>query len=144
MNYGQNGLNLTKSFEGCELNAYQDSAGVWSIGYGHTGPEVASGLAWTQAQADEALIADTAWAVSVVNKLVTCQINQNQFDALVDFTYNCGSGNFRGSTLLRMVNAGNFAAAAAQFNLWVHAGGQVVDGLVRRRLAERYLFEEAV
>lgn len=144
MNYGPKGLALTKSFEGCSLDAYQDATGVWTLGYGHTGPDVTEGLVWTQEQADAALVADTQWANAVVNTLVTSQVNQNQHDALVDFVYNCGSGNFRGSTLLTLVNLGRFQQAAEQFQLWVHAGGEVIPGLIRRRTAEAALFLEAI
>jgi lysozyme len=142
MNYGPAGLALTKSFEGCRLTAYQDSAGVPTIGWGHTPTTL--GTVWTQEQADAQLVIDTQWANSVVNKSVTSEINQNQHDAMVDFTYNVGSGNFTGSTLLRLVNQGNFQLASEQFGEWVHAGGQVIPGLVRRRQAEANLFLEAV
>jgi len=142
VNYGPAGLALTKSFEGCRLEAYLDSAGVPTIGWGHTPTTL--GTVWTQEQADAQLVIDTQWANSVVNKNVTSEINQNQHDAMVDFTYNVGSGNFTGSTLLRLVNQGNFQLASEQFGEWVHAGGQVIPGLVRRRQAEANLFLEAV
>jgi lysozyme len=140
--YSERGLTLTKSFEGYRLESYQDSGGVWTIGYGHTGPEVVEGIVWVQDQADAALLADTGLAQACVNKAVTAEIDQNQFDAMVDFTYNAGRGNFANSTLLRKVNASDFVGAAAQFALWVHAGGEVIDGLVRRRKAEAALFAE--
>ena len=143
MNYGAKGLALTKLFESCRLAAYQDVAGRWTIGYGHTGPEVVSGLTWTQAQADAQLVKDIAWAQSVVNSTITEPINQNQNDALVDFVYNVGSGNFISSHLRIFVNEGEFAQAAQQFGLWIHAGGVEEEGLVRRRAAEVALFEEA-
>ena len=140
MTYSDRGLALTKGFEGLRLFAYQDVAGVWTIGYGHTGPEVVEGLVWTQEQADAALLANTGEAQACVNGGVESAINQNQFDAMVDFTFNAGRGAFLGSTLLRMVNASNFEGAYGQFGLWVHAGGNVVAGLVRRRKAEAEMF----
>jgi len=144
MIYGEKGIALTKSFESCRLQSYQDSGGVWTVGWGHVGPEVIAGLVWTQEQADEQFLTDTAWANGVVSSSVTEPVNQNQHDALVDFTFNVGSGNFTGSTLLRLVNLGRFDDAAQQFGLWVHAGGQVISGLVRRRQAEANLFQEPI
>ena len=138
--YSQNGLDLTKQFEGLELTAYADQVGVWTIGYGHTGPGVHAGLTVTQDQADAFLVSDVAGAVACVNRLVTSDINQNQFDALVDFAFNLGCASLASSTLLRDVNNGNFDAAAGQFQLWDHAGGVVVPGLLRRRQAEATLF----
>ena len=138
--YSNKGLALTKSFEGLRLEAYQDSVGVWTVGYGHTGPGVAEGMTVTDAEAEALLLADLADAVRCVNRKVTATISQGQFDAMVDFCFNAGSGNFLQSTLLRKVNSGDFAGAAAQFGLWVHAGGEVVPGLVRRRKAEAEMF----
>ena len=141
--YSEQGLALTKSFEGLHLNAYRDCAGIWTIGYGHTGPGVSEGLTIDGAEAEAFLQADLADAISCVNKAVKVEISQNQFDALVDFCFNAGRGNFLQSTLLRKVNGGDFTGAAAQFALWVHAGGEVVAGLVRRRTAEAELFTRA-
>jgi lysozyme len=138
--YSDKGLALTKSFEGLRLEAYQDSAGVWTVGYGHTGPGVVEGIAVTDAEAEAMLLADLQDAVRCVNRKVTAAISQGQFDAMVDFCFNAGRGNFLQSTLLRKVNTGDFAGAAAQFGLWVHAGGEVVPGLVRRRQAEAEMF----
>lgn len=138
--YSDRGIALTKEFEGLRLEAYQDVAGVWTIGYGHTGPGVCAGLVWTQEQADAALRTDLAWAVVCVNGHVDADITQNEFDAMVDFTFNAGPHAFMNSTLLRRVNLGHFADAAEQFLLWVHAAGKVVEGLQRRRQAEQELF----
>lgn len=138
--YSDRGFALTKGFEGLRLEAYRDVAGVWTIGYGHTGSGVTAGLVWTQEQAEAALAADLGWAVMCVNQHVSADLTQNQFDALVDFCFNVGPGAWLNSTLLRQVNLGNFERAAAQFLLWVKAGGQKVEGLVRRRQAERELF----
>ena len=84
---------------------------------------------------------DTSWASQTVNLYVTIALTQGEFDALVDFVFNLGGGSFEHSTLLVMVNQRNFAAAAAQFERWDHAGGQVVAGLLRRRLAEEAEFK---
>jgi lysozyme len=135
------GQALTEQFEGCELTAYQDSGGVWTLGYGHTAG-VTEGMACTQAQAEAWLTQDIQWAVAVVNDLVTVQLTQGEFDALVDFVFNVGSGSFASSTMLRMLDAGNFAGAADQFARWDLAGGQVVAGLLRRRIAEEGEFNE--
>jgi len=142
--YSAAGLALTKQFEGLELKAYQDSVGVWTIGYGHTGTDVKPGLTITEAQASVLLAADVAWAVTCVNKSVKSAINQNRFDAMVDFVFNLGCAAFGGSTLLRMVNAGDFAGAAGQFVRWNKAGGKVLAGLTKRRQAEAALFAKVV
>ena len=140
LDYSSAGLALTRSFEGLRLAAYQDSAGVWTIGYGHTGPELHPGQRITEPEAEALLRKDMAAAVDCVRRAVRTKLTQGQFDALVDLCFNVGRGNFLGSTLLRSVNRGEFAAAAEQFGLWVHAGGSVVPGLVRRRAAEAALF----
>jgi len=101
---------------------------------------VRAGLTITQAEADALLRSDVEDAVTCVNRAVNVPITQNQFDALVDFCFNCGRGSLLQSTLLRKVNIGDFAGAAAQFALWDHAGGEVVEGLVKRRTAEAELF----
>jgi lysozyme len=139
LTYSQNGLNLTEQFEGLRLEAYQDVVGVWTIGYGHTGG-VTPGMTCTQEQANDWLSQDVQGASHVVNTVVQVQLNQNQFDALVDFVFNLGAGNFQSSTLLRLINQGNFTGAANQFPLWNHAGGVVVAGLTERRIAEQKLF----
>lgn len=140
MTYSPAGLALTKSSEGDELKAYQDSGGVWTIGEGHTGTDVHAGEVESQSQADAELEEDLQVAIRCVNQAVRVTVTQGQFDAMVDFAFNAGTRNFRTSTLLRKVNVGDFAGAAEQFGLWVHAGGEVVDGLVRRRAAEAAMF----
>ena len=101
-----NGQTLIKKFEGLRLTAYQDMVGVWAIGYGHTGPDVKPGLTITQQQADQLLINDLVRFNNGVNALVTVKLNQNQFDALVSFSYNLGLGSLQNSTLLRLLNQG--------------------------------------
>jgi lysozyme len=138
--YSADGLALTELFEGCELTAYQDQVGVWTIGYGHTGSEVRSGLTITQEQAEAYLANDVAGAATCVNRVVTLALTQQEFDALVDFVFNLGTGAFQGSTLLKDLNSGDIATAATQFDHWDHAGGQIVAGLLRRRQAETAMF----
>ena len=140
MQYSKEGIALTKSFESCRLTAYQDIKGIWTIGFGHVGPEVVEGLTWTQDQADSQLVLDLTKAEHAVNTLVTVPLTQGQYDALVDFCYNCGIGAFSGSTMLRLLNAGQFDDAANEFQKWSHASGKVVAGLLRRRIAEEQEF----
>jgi len=134
---------LTQQFEGLKLTAYRDVAGIWTIGYGHTGKDVYAGRVITHQEALALLAADLHAAISVVNLRVKVPLTQNQFDALVDFAFNAGIGAFVTSTLLRDLNAGDYTGAAAQFVLWDHAGGKVVPGLLKRRQAEAELFLKA-
>lgn len=138
--YSDKGLALTKRFEGLRLRAYQDSGKTWTIGWGHTGPDVNQNKRITLEEATALLVVDAAKAADAVNKQVNVKINQNQFDALVDFVYNLGTRNFAISMLLRYVNAGDFASAADQFKHWTKVKGVVVEGLAERRAAERALF----
>ena len=140
MNYSKTGEELTKRFEGLKLSAYRDSVGVLTIGYGHTGPDVFEGQTITEEEADALLVQDTQDAVAAVNRLVTAALTQGQFDALVDFVFNLGAGRLEGSTLLELLNEGDYEGAAAQFERWSHAGGKVLAGLLRRRQAEADLF----
>jgi lysozyme len=139
MVYSKSGLALTERFEGVKLVAYPDQHGTWTIAYGHTAG-VYEGMTCTADQAEQWLIEDTAWAEATVNKYVTRQVTQGEFDAMVDFTFNLGTGSFQHSTLLQMVDQGNFAAAADEFARWDKCGGQVVAGLLRRRIAEEQEF----
>jgi lysozyme len=140
--YSQSGLHLTESFEGCKLAAYQDTVGVWTIGYGHT-CDVKEGMACTQEQAELWLVQDVQEAADAVTRLVTVPISQSEFDALTDFVFNVGQGNLGSSTMLKLLNAGDHAGAAAQFARWDKARGVVLAGLLRRRDAEADLFRDA-
>ncbi|QOZ81965.1 MULTISPECIES: lysozyme [Chromobacterium] len=144
MNISANGIKLIQQFEGLRLKAYQDAVGVWTIGYGHTGPDVTPGLVITQAQADALLARDLSRFETGVTRLVQVPLNQNQFDALVSFSYNLGLGSLQNSTLLRLLNQRDYAGAAAQFPRWNKAGGKVLPGLTRRRAAEQALFLQPV
>lgn len=143
MTLSQAGIDLVKSFEGLRLKAYPDLAGVWTIGYGHTGKEVHAGMEVTLQDAMTILLADLHAAIAVVNQHVRVPVTQNQFDALVVFAYNVGGGAFVLSHLLKYLNAGDAHAASGQFEAWDHVGGKVIPGLLRRRLAERDLFLRA-
>lgn len=144
MRASENGINLIKHFEGCRLTAYQDSVGVWTIGYGWTQPvdgkPVGKGMNITQQKADDLLKQGVVQYENGVNSLVKVQLNQNQFDALVDFAYNLGVNALKGSTLLRKINTGDYAGAANEFTKWNKAGGKELVGLTRRREAEKSLF----
>lgn len=144
MRVSENGINLIKQFEGCRLTAYQDSVGVWTIGYGWTQPvdgkPVGKGMTITQQKADDLLKQGVIQYENGINSLVKVQLNQNQFDALVDFAYNLGVNALKGSTLLKKLNAGDYAGAANEFTKWNKAGGKELAGLTRRREAEKSLF----
>ncbi len=139
LSISDNGLALIKRFEGCRLISYQDSVGVWTIGYGHT-TGVSKGQIISQVQADAYLKLDCANAEKSVNNYNNkYNWNQNQFDALVSFTFNCGSGNLK--TLL---NNGQRTASeiSAKITAYNKAGGKVLQGLVNRRKAEKELFDK--
>ena len=133
------GVHLIKSFEGLRLKAYQDAVGVWTIGYGTT-RGVKPGQEISEAQAEALLKADLNRFEQAVNQAVRVSINDNQFAAIVSFTYNVGAGAMRSSTLLRKLNRRDTYGAANEFPRWNRAGGRVLAGLTRRRNAERALF----
>jgi GH24 family phage-related lysozyme (muramidase) len=133
------GIKLIKNFEGCRLSAYQDSVGVWTIGYGHT-KGVHFGQSISQTEADKLLKQDLAVFESGVNNLVKVELKQCQFDALVSFSFNVGIGAFSTSTLLKKLNQKAYGEAANQFLRWNKAGGKILTGLTRRREAEKSLF----
>jgi len=139
MKISEKGLNLIKQFEGLRLEAYLCSAGVPTIGYGHT-RGVKLGQTITQEQADAFLSEDIHEFELAVQRLVFVPITQNQFDALVSFVFNVGIGNLKKSTLLKKLNEGDVVGAANEFNKWVFAGGKKLKGLQRRRDKERLLF----
>ena len=153
MTIGPKGAALVKSSEGCEravaggFQAYRDSVGVLTIGWGHTndnGTQFDANTVWSQAQCDAEFLSDMSIFEKAVKDLVKVPLNQNQFDALVSFTFNLGKGNLATSTLLKKLNAGNYAGAAQEFPRWNKAGGQVLAGLTKRRAAEAQLFQTPV
>ena len=133
------GLSLIKKFEGCELEAYKCSAGVWTIGYGHT-KDVEEGDTWSQSHAEHMLEVELHEYESYINDFVTAPLSQNQFDAMVSWVYNLGSANLKASTMLKVLNAGDYEDVPAQIKRWNKAGGKVLEGLIRRREAESLLF----
>lgn len=137
-------VDLIKQFEGCRLKSYRCPAGIWTIGYGNTGPDVVEGLVWTQDQADTCLVARLDDFAHDVDIVLTRTATHGQFGAMVSLAYNIGIGNFRKSSVLREHNTGNERAAADAFLMWNKGGGQVLPGLVTRRASERamYLGEE--
>ena len=139
MKTGNKGIELIKHFEGCELEAYKCPAGVWTIGYGHI-KGVKEGMTITESQAEEMLKSELNEYEGYINNLVTVQLNQNQFDAMVSWVYNLGGGNLKASTLLKVLNAGDYDGVPAQMLRWNKAGGKVLEGLTRRRQAEADLF----
>ena len=146
MKISENGVNLIKKFEGLSLKSYLCSAGIPTIGWGNTFYENMKKVTLqdepiTRERADSLFnFLVTTNYVNVVNRLVIVDINQNQFDALVSFVYNLGSGNFEKSTLLKKVNQSDFIGASLEFEKWNRAGGKVLNGLTKRRLSEKELF----
>ena len=141
MNISKNGINLLKHFEGSKLTAYKCAAGVWTIGVGHTGPEVKEGMKISEIEAEEYLKQDLQKFERAVTERVKVYLNQNQFDALVCFVFNVGIGAFYNSTLLNLLN--NNAEkhiVASEFQRWNKVDGKAIEGLTRRRKAESELF----
>lgn len=145
MHFSEEGLKLLKSFEGCRLTAYRDTVGVLTIGYGSTGPHVTEGLSITQAEAENLLRKDVARFETGVRESVKSSINQNEFDALVCFSFNIGITAFKSSTLLKLLNTdAERTVVASEFSRWTKADGKVLEGLRRRREAEKQLFLKKV
>jgi lysozyme len=144
MRISERGLDLIKDFEGLVLKAYPDPAtggDPWTIGYGHTGPDVRPGMTITHEEADRLLEEDCLKFEKGVTELIKApRLLQHEFDALVSFAFNCGLGNLKESTLLKKLNAEDYIGAANEFQKWNKAAGKVMPGLTRRRQAEERLF----
>lgn len=140
MKPSQKCVELVKQFEGFRSTAYQCQAGVWTIGYGTT-ENVDPGDEITEQAAEEMLMDDLIEASSDVDQLVYVELTQEQYDALTSFVYNVGRNAFRNSTMLKLLNAGDYEGAAKQFPRWNKAAGRVLAGLTQRRKAERRVFE---
>jgi lysozyme len=140
MQISQEGLSLIKKFEGCELEAYKCAAGVWTIGYGST-KGVKEGDTITQEGADKLLTEEMHEYEGYINDMVTVDLKQNEFDALVSWVFNLGPSNLSSSTLLNRLNNKMWDDVPNQIKRWNKAGGEVLQGLVRRREAEALLFE---
>ena len=138
-----NAIDLIKKYEGFSPQAYQDSVGVWTIGYGTTrinGQPVKAGMTITEDQAIQIVQQEVNKLWSQIESIVKVPINDNHMNALVDFAYNLGFNALKTSTLMKKLNAGDFTGAANEFTRWVYAGGKVLPGLVKRREAEKQLF----
>ena len=144
MEISQEGLSLIKKFEGCKLKSYKCAAGVWTIGYGSTNG-IEEGMEISQERADMLLLEDVEIFENAVNELVKVPLEQNQYDALVTWTFNLGPTNLKNSTLLKVLNDKNYEGVPEQIKRWnkatVNGERQVLEGLVRRREAEALLFE---
>ena len=140
MKISQEGIDLIKHFEGCELESYRCSANVLTIGYGTT-KHVVEGMKISQHQAEELLMKDLEEFEEYVEDLIDVPLEQNQFDALVAWTYNLGPTNLKTSTLRKVLNKGAYDDVAEQIKRWNKANGKVLKGLVRRRNAEAELFD---
>ena len=140
MQLSKTGIELLKHFEGCELKAYQDSVGVWTIGYGHT-KGIYEGLEITQSEAEKMLQDELPEYEGYITDKVVPMLQQHEYDALVCWVYNLGPTNLSSSTLLKRLNAGEFNDVPFQMKRWDKAGGQPLLGLTRRRNAEALLFK---
>lgn len=143
MQTSSEGRKLIEYFEGRKRQVYADPAtggAPWTVGIGHTGPDVKRGDVWTDAQIDAAFVKDLQRFEIGVEKAVTVPMSQNEFDALVAFSFNLGLGNLQSSTLLKMLNSGDRAGAGQQFMRWDKANGKTMLGLRRRRAAEACMF----
>lgn len=147
MNISNNGIAFIKNEEGERLSAYQDSRGIWTIGVGHTGlvnlVPVEKGMAITSKQSSEILKKDISWVESAITDNVKVKLNQNQYDALCSFIFNIGVNAFKGSTMLKELNAGNYSKAADCMLMWSRAGSDP-NILASRRQRERGLFNAAI
>ena len=141
MNISQEGISLIKKFEGCELEAYQCAAGVWTIGYGST-KNVKEGDTLTQKEADNLLLHEMQEYEGYIKELIKVPLKQNQFDALVSWVFNLGPANLKASTMLKFLNAGDYHLIPSQIKRWNKANGKVLEGLIRRREAEALMFED--
>mgnify|MGYP003638022248 CR=1 FL=1 len=140
MKISSEGIELIKKFEGCETTAYQDSVGVWTIGFGHT-KGVQEGQSCSMQDAETMLSEEMDEYEGYINSMVDVDLNQNEFDSLVAWVYNLGPTNLRESTLLKILNAGDKDGIPEQINRWNRAGGKILQGLVRRRQAESLMFQ---
>ena len=141
MNISEEGLSLIKKFEGCKLEAYKDAVGIWTIAYGRI-KDVKMGDTCTKEQAEEWLDEEMHEYEGYINDQVKVDLEQYQFDALVSWVYNLGPNNLKSSTLISVLNDKKYNDVPAQIRRWNKAGGNVLDGLIRRREAEALLFQD--
>ena len=141
MKISEDGLELIKKFEGCETTAYQDSVGVWTIGFGHT-KGVEEGQTCSIEDAESMLANEMDEYEGYINNMVKVDLQQHEFDALVAWVYNLGPTNLGESTMLKVLNGGQFDRVPEEMNRWTRAGGKILEGLVRRRQAESLMFQD--
>ena len=142
LSFSDAGIDHLKKWEGVELEAYQDTGNVWTIGVGHT-RGVTEGMVISEDKAESLLRQDIGWAEAVVDRYVKVPLTQPQYDTLVSFAFNIGERQFKTSTLLRKLNAGNYDAVPNQLLRWVYDEGEYIQGLKNRRVAEAALWSEA-
>lgn len=130
------GIEYLKKWEGLKLSAYKDDAGVLTIGYGHTGPDVTEGQIITEAEAEELLIKDLDRFERAVNNTINVRLTANQFTTLVSFAFNVGDQAFKDSTLVKRLNKGDYASVPQELLRWNISGGKINNGLINRRAAE--------
>lgn len=135
MQLSEEGISKLVEREGIRLKAYKDTKGIWTIGIGHTGPEVVEGLEIGELHAYDIFHSDVKWAEDAVNKYITVPLTQNQFDALVSFVFNIGASAFKKSTLRKILNQGDYEGAIKQFDRWV-----IPKEITRRRMSEKLQF----
>ena len=140
MNISKNGIELIKEFEGLRLESYKCPAGIWTIGYGHTGKNIIKGIKITKKEAEDYLYNDLKIHSEYIKKLVKVEINQNQTDALISLEYNIGYNTFKNSTLLKLLNQGKYLEASKEFDKWVYSNSKKLKGLISRRKKEKELF----
>ena len=140
MKISEDGLELIKKFEGCETCAYQDSVGVWTIGFGHT-KGVEEGQTCSIEDAESMLADEMDEYEGYINNMVKVELQQHEFDSLVAWVYNLGPTNLGESTMLKVLNGGQFDRVPDEMNRWTRAGGEILEGLVRRRQAESLMFQ---
>jgi len=140
MKISEDGLELIKKFEGCETSAYQDSVGVWTIGFGHT-KDVEEGQTCSIEDAESMLADEMDEYEGYINNMVKVDLQQHEFDSLVAWVYNLGPTNLGESTMLKVLNGGQFDRVPNEMNRWTRAGGEILEGLVRRRQAESLMFQ---
>ena len=140
MKISEDGLELIKKFEGCETSAYQDSVGVWTIGFGHT-KGVEAGQTCSIEDAESMLADEMDEYEGYINNMVKVELQQHEFDSLVAWVYNLGPTNLSESTMLKVLNGGQFDRVPDEMNRWTRAGGEILEGLVRRRQAESLMFQ---
>ena len=140
MNISKNGIELIKEFEGLKLESYKCPAGIWTIGYGHTGKNIIKGMKITKKEAEDYLCNDLKIHSKYIKRLVKVEINQNQTDALISLEYNIGYNAFKNSTLLKLLNQGKYLEASKEFDKWVYSNNKKLKGLLLRRKKEKELF----